>query len=111
MKKLLFSLMLSATMAFGGADIILTWSNNPPNEFIEKYIVYQATGTTSTNYVAVVTAVATNFAKIHVTSTANTYKFKVQAVNGMGVSALSTNVQIPTVAPSQPGGLSQPVVQ
>ena len=104
MKKLFVILLTLVT--FGGIvnaqsyDISLRWSNNPPIQMVSKYIVHQATGT-STNFIPVVTANGTNFAKVRVNSP-NTYKFKIQAVNGVTNSPLSSFVQVPQVPPTTP---------
>lgn len=109
MKKFFIVLLLSlASIAASQtvADVYLTWANNPAIEFVSKYVVYQATGDTSSNYVPVVTVTGTNFAKIRVNSTTTTYKFKVMAVNGAGNAPLSEFVKVPTNAPTATTNLS-----
>ncbi len=106
MKKLLIiltSLLLVSTVFAASfvADITLSWQPNPPEQFITKYLVYQAK-LPSTNFVAVVTAAGTtNSCRVRVTS-AGTYQFKITAVNGAGESGFSALAQYPTVAPTVP---------
>lgn len=105
MKKILtsiFVVLATTSLCFAGfiADIGISWKENPANEFVTKYTIYQAK-LPSTNFVPVVSALATNVAKVRVTSV-GTYLFKVSAVNGLGESGLSQGVQVPNVSPSIP---------
>jgi hypothetical protein len=81
-------------------DISLRWTPNPPAQMVTKYIVFQAIGT-NLNFVPVVTAVGTNFAKVRVNAP-GLYQYKIWAVNGVTNSPLSESVQVPKDAPSTP---------
>jgi hypothetical protein len=81
-------------------DLSLRWTANPPAQMVTKYIVFQATGK-NTNFIPVVTAVGTNFAKVRVNSP-GLYQYKIWAVNGVTNSAMSEAVQVPKDAPSTP---------
>lgn len=109
MRKFLITLLLFVSVVLNAqnfADVFLTWSNNHPSQFVSKYIIYQATGDTSTNYVPVVTVTGTNVAKVRVNSTTTSYGFKVAAQNGVGISALSDATRVPTNSPTTPTNLS-----
>jgi hypothetical protein len=103
--SLLFMVALSVQAFY--ADIFLSWNNNPPAEFVQKYIVYQQKGT---NFVSVVTATGTNTAKVRV-SAPGTYVFKVGAVNEIGSGPISSNsvsvkVGTPVSIPTAPTGIT-----
>jgi len=98
------SLVIPFCLAGFLADINLSWQPNPASEFVTKYVVYQAKAP-STNFVAVVTATGTNFARVRVTSP-GTYQFRVSAVNGVGESDLSQGVQVPNIPPTIPTNVS-----
>jgi hypothetical protein len=93
---------LTATIALAGftADVGITWKPNPVNEFVTKYVVYQAK-LPSTNFVAAITVVGTNFGRVRVLSP-GTYQFKVSAFNGLGESPKSDAVQVPNVLATPP---------
>jgi len=86
------------------ADITLSWNPNPAQEFVTRYLVYQAK-LPSTNFVPVVTATGTNVAKVRVTSV-GTYQFRVTAINGVGESGQSATVQVPDIMPTIPTNVS-----
>jgi hypothetical protein len=109
MKKILniiIVLILTVSVCFGySVDIWLGWKSNPTEELVTKYIIYQAK-LPSTNFIPVVTvAGTTNAGKVRITSP-GTYQFKVLAVNGVGSSGLSDEVQVPDVFPSIPTNFS-----
>jgi len=82
-------------------DISLRWTPNPPVQMVTKYVVYQAVGSATNNFVPVVTAFGTNAVKVRVTS-AGLYFYKISAFNGVTNSPLSEAVQVPKDAPSTP---------
>ncbi len=101
----ILTFITAAAFAFT-ADIYLQWNANPAFEGVTKYVIYQAKAP-STNFVAAVTAIGTNSARVRVTS-AGTYSYRVSAFNSFGESVPSTNVPVnigSITVPTQPTGL------
>jgi hypothetical protein len=104
MKKLLatLALLVSLSLASSGEDIWFSWTKNPSSELIGSYRMEYQKLPAVTNWTLLTTLPATtNVAVVKNIQGGFIYKFRIFAVNGVGVGTnLSTILQIPTNAPS-----------
>jgi hypothetical protein len=90
--------MLTAVAVYA-VDVKLGWEANPPQEMVEKYVIYQARGT-NVSFVPVVTVLGTTNVGVVKNLTPGTYRFVVVAQNGIGNAPPSNEVMVPTNAPT-----------
>jgi len=104
MKKILSVLFLALFLVTSASalDLWFSWTPNSTNEVVTSYVIQQATGINSTNFVDVVTAPGTTNVWVVRGLANNSYKFRLVAVNGAGRSVPSNVLSYPTNAPSAP---------
>ena len=105
MKKIFSTVLVLVmiTLTMSAVDIWFTWSPNPPEEFVTSYVIQQKNmALTNAQFIPVVT-VKTNEGTVKGVG-AGIWAFRVVAINGVGTSAPSSVVTVPTNAPSMPQG-------
>lgn len=100
MKKLIItlgSLLLIASVY--AIDIKLGWDFNPPEDGVEKYIIYQSNSTNQQFYPVVTVSGKTNVGWVK-NLTPGYHRFVIIAQNVIGNAPPSNEVSIPTNSPS-----------
>lgn len=101
MKKIfasLFAIMFIAA-SVSAVNLWFIWDANPESEMVTSYIIQQVK-LPATNFVDVVTVIGTTNVGVVKNLKAGTYKFRIVAINGLGRSLPSTEVNYPTNTPT-----------
>lgn len=90
--------MLTAITIYA-VDVKIGWEINPPQEMVERYVIYQAKGT-NVSFVPVVTVPGTTNVGFVKNLVPGVYKFVIVAQNGVGNAPPSNEVIVPTNSPT-----------
>jgi hypothetical protein len=100
--KRLFILFLAIVGTIGmvhAANVTLGWDLNPADEMIEKYFIYQASGTNSFTLLTTIPGTVNLYTIRNVVP--GKYRFMILATNAVGTSVPSSEIVIPTKSPSK----------